>query len=293
MDYKEPVSPLFKEYVIPSLFMCTFGCFSQVSTAVLAVVRMIYIYKPFVTYSAWVPLTYIAVFGTLMALNEIAYASLHFVEIDAALADAISRTVDFCLSLNISHCIIGIIASLLTVLKIVLIKKDGHREGKVLKVRSSCIICLMNVPYLFSVVNYTLSKTIFEKYGYFFLAFVAVSCFTSMFNPVLIVLLNRELRKFIKSAVNCNKDNPTKYVRNRKLRRKRQPSCDNILDQLQPCCDILDQSTPCCDKLNQSQPSSDILDQSQSKVKNEDNEYDANSGGGIHTPAHSMTSCEL
>jgi hypothetical protein len=55
----------------------------------------------------------------------------------------------------------------------------------------------MNVPYFFAIVNYVLSKTLFEKYGYFYLAFVAVSCFTSLLNPLLIVMFNYDLKQFI------------------------------------------------------------------------------------------------
>ncbi|KAL5249027.1 hypothetical protein ACHWQZ_G018016 [Mnemiopsis leidyi] len=46
VDYTKAVDPNFKHYSIPSLFLCAFGCLSQVSTAVLATVRMISIFKP-------------------------------------------------------------------------------------------------------------------------------------------------------------------------------------------------------------------------------------------------------
>ena len=193
--------------------MCTFGCWSQVLTAVLAIVRMVSIYKPFLGYPNWVPLAYISVFGTLMFTNEVVYASLQFLEIDDSLVSVINGAVEFCLILNITHCILGIIASFLTMLNIAL--KRRMRDARV---HSCYIICLMNVPYLFSAINYAFSKTLFAKYGYFFLAFVAVSSFTAMLNPILIVLLNAELRKFIKLLV-CkkNKTNPASAVRLNKL----------------------------------------------------------------------------
>ena len=165
----------------------------------LAIVRMISIYKPFLDYPKWVPFAYISVFGSLMFVNETAYASLQFLEIDKTLADVINHTVHFCLFLNISHCILGILASFFTMLNIAFKKRVQDA-----KVRSNCIIFLMNVPYFFSAVNYALSKTLFEKYGYFFLAFVAVSCLTSMLNPLIIVVLNTDLRKFMRSIM-CKK----------------------------------------------------------------------------------------
>ena len=133
-----------------------------------------------------------------MFVNEVAYAALQFVNIDEFLIGVINSLVNFCLSLNITHCIIGIIASIMTMLMIV--SKKRVRDSRI---RSCYIICLMNVPYLFSVFNYALSRTIFERFGYFFLAFVAVSCFTSMLNPLIIVLLNKELKQFVMFVI-CN-----------------------------------------------------------------------------------------
>ena len=205
VDYTKPVDPEFKHYVVPSLFMCTFGCLSQVSTAVLAVVRMVSIYKPFLDYPKWLPFVYISVFGTLMFCNEIVYTTIQFLEIDDALKSVMDKTIIVCLSLNISHCVLGILASFLTMLNIALKKRVEDS-----RIRSHCIIILMNVPYFFSVVNYAFSKTLFEKYGYFFLAFVAVSCLTSMLNPLIIVVLNRDLKKYIKSLICKNTQvNPT------------------------------------------------------------------------------------
>ncbi|KAL5249028.1 hypothetical protein ACHWQZ_G018017 [Mnemiopsis leidyi] len=51
IDYRHPVDPTFKHYTIPSLFVCSFGCLSQVSTFVLAIVRMISVYRPFLSLS--------------------------------------------------------------------------------------------------------------------------------------------------------------------------------------------------------------------------------------------------
>ena len=53
VDYAREVKPLFKQYVIPSLFTCFFGCLSQAFTAVLAVTRMVAIFKPFFYIPKW------------------------------------------------------------------------------------------------------------------------------------------------------------------------------------------------------------------------------------------------
>ena len=71
----------------------------------------------------------------------------------------------------------------------------------------------MNGPNFFSVVNYALSKAVFEKYGYFFLVFVAVSCLTSLLNPLIIVFLNEDLKKYIGSMIfKRTKSNPVTYA---------------------------------------------------------------------------------
>lgn len=194
VDYTREVEPLFKQYVIPSLFTCFFGCLSQAFTAVLAVTRMVAIFKPFFHIPKWVPFTYLLGFAILMLINEVMYTFLHFFRLTKLLVDVIQGTSIFCLSLNISHCILGLLASFFTMLKISLRKQVQQIRAPS---NSNSIIFLMNAPYLFSVVNYVLSKTLFEKYGYFFLAFVAVSCFTSMLNPLLSVILKKNLREHI------------------------------------------------------------------------------------------------
>ena len=129
-----------------------------------------------------------------MLINEVMYTFLHFFRLTKLLVDVIQGTSIFCLSLNISHCILGLLASFFTMVKISLRKQVREIRARS---DSNSIVFLMNAPYLFSVVNYVLSKTLFEKYGYFFLAFVAVSCFTSMLNPLLSVILKKNLRQHI------------------------------------------------------------------------------------------------
>ena len=163
---------------------------------------MISVYWPFFSlrYPHWIPLTYASIFGMLMFVNEISFAVFHYCEINDSVKHAIDFTVEFCFTLNIAHFSFGILASAATMFKIFFTTQPGKTaQGQ--HVRSCWIIFLMNVPYLFSIVNYALCKTHFEKHGYFFLVYVAVPCFTSMFNPVVIVLLNTELKAYMKSLI--------------------------------------------------------------------------------------------
>lgn len=168
----------------------------------LAIVRMISVYRPFLSlrYPQWIPLAYVFAFGFLMLLNEISFAVFHFFHVNSFVKNAIVFTVDFCFTLNIAHFCFGIFASFATIFKIVVNRRPG-KDAQLQHIRSCWIIFLMNIPYIFSIVNYALCKTHFEKHGYFFLVYVAIPCFTSMFNPVVIVLLNTEIRRFMKSLI--------------------------------------------------------------------------------------------
>ena len=201
MDYADGVSQTFQRYSIPSMFICSFGCLSQVTTFVLAIVRMISVYKPLFSrrYPYWIPLTYASVYGFLMFVNEISFAVFHHCKVNDVLEHAIDFTVEFCFYLNIVHFSFGILAALATILKILLTPiSRSNKSAQVQHVKSCWTIFLMNVPYLFSIVNYTLCKTHLKTHGYFFLVYVAAPSFTSMFNPLVIVLLNTELQRYMK-----------------------------------------------------------------------------------------------
>lgn len=217
LDYQHGVPHIFKHYAIPSMFICSFGCTSQVITFVLSIVRAISVYRPFLSLRIphWIPLGYIAVFSFIMFTNEALFAILHFCY-DSVSQDkgyiivrAIEITVEICYGLNIVHFILAIVASIATMAKILRRKKLLSCNPDT-NTRSCWIIFLMNVPYFFSMINYTLCKTLLKEHNYFFLVYVAIPCFTSMFNPLVIVLLNKELKQFIKSLIGAKrvKDSP-------------------------------------------------------------------------------------
>ncbi|KAL5270940.1 hypothetical protein ACHWQZ_G001560 [Mnemiopsis leidyi] len=190
-NYDQTIDYMFRYYAVPSLIMCTFGCLSQVTTSVLAIVRMISIFQPFLCYPQWVFLTYIALYTAIMAINNFGFAYCQFLELTPGVRRTIILTVDCCYWLNIAQCILGIVASLLTMGRIF-----SKRKVKDTRTRSCWIILLMNIPYCMSAINFILSKTNLAKYGYVYLSFVGVPCFTSMFNPLVIVWLNKEIKDF-------------------------------------------------------------------------------------------------
>ena len=157
---------------------------------------MISVYRPFLSMGLpqWIPMVYVSVFTVLMFVAEMAYAILQFMRIDKKLENLIHLQMDICLYMNMSHCVFGILASLFTMF--IILSKKRVQDARV---RSCYIISLMNVPYFISLVNYALSKTLFEQYGFYLVAYIAVFCFTSMLNPLIIVLLNSDLKKFMMS----------------------------------------------------------------------------------------------
>ena len=176
--------------------MCTFGCTSQVVTSVLAIVRSISIFQPFVHYEQWIPFAYIFVFCTLMALNEFAFAYCQFLEPTEQVERIIEMAVNACYWMTIMQIVVGIVASVVTFLKLF-----AKRKVEKNRMRSCWIIFLMNIPYVLSVVNFILSRTRLAKFGYVYLAFVVIPCFTSLFNPLVIVFMTNEIRHFAKKLV--------------------------------------------------------------------------------------------
>ena len=103
----------------------------------------------------------------------------------------IELAVNACYWMTVLQIVVGIAASLFTFLKLF-----SKRKVEKNRLRSCCIILLMNIPYVMSVINFILSKTSMAKFGYVYLAFVVIPCFTSLFNPLVIVLMTHEIRHF-------------------------------------------------------------------------------------------------
>ena len=172
--------------------MCKFGCLSQVTTSVLAIVRMISIFCPFLHVPQRMSLSYIALYSLLMTVNNFGFAFCQFLELTPSVRYVITLTLDYCYWLNIIQCMLGILASLFTAVKI--FSKRGAEADS--RTRSCWIIIIMNLPYCLSAINFILSKTHLARYGYVYLTFVIVPCFTSMLNPLVVVLLNHKIREF-------------------------------------------------------------------------------------------------
>ena len=176
--------------------MCTFGCISQVTTSVLGIVRMISIFRPFFHYDQWIPLAYITIFSIVMALNNFAFAYCHFLAPTDSVGRMIAMAVDACYWMTVIMVVLGIVASVVTFLKLF-----SKRKVEKSRMRSCWIIMLMNIPYVLSIINFILSKTNLAKFGYVYLAFVVIPCFTSLYNPLVIVFMTDEIRRFTRKML--------------------------------------------------------------------------------------------
>ena len=130
---KQLTSLFVRFYAVPNVIMCSSGCLSQVTTSVLAIVRMISIFLPFLQMPQWIPLTYIALYTFFMTANNFGYAMCQFLELTHSVRRIIVLTVDCCYWLNIVQCILGILASFLTMAKIFSKRKNIMKMTKYVK----------------------------------------------------------------------------------------------------------------------------------------------------------------
>lgn len=180
------ISILFGYFMI-----CTCGCVSQVTTAMLAVTRFLCIVNPFLGISHPGVLGYILIYSLIMTTLNLSTMFCKIFPAPPGLGRNLSR---ICLCLNVSQCLLGILASLFTVLKMLSRRRFMRVPDQ--RMRSTVTILLMNLPYLVSVVLILITLTGISGILFSQLTFPTVACFTSMLNPVTILLLNRRARHY-------------------------------------------------------------------------------------------------
>ena len=195
--YNLPVTdPAGIAVLIGFFLICTCGCVSQVSTAMLAVTRFLCIVNPFAKVSSPIVMGYIKVYTVIMTGLNLATMFCKILPAPNGLGPSLSR---ICLILNVSQCLIGIFASLFTVLKVTFRRRLTEIPDK--RLRSSVTILLMNLPYVISVALILVTLTGISGVKFALLTFPTVACFTSMLNPVTILLLNHRARQYTKQTL--------------------------------------------------------------------------------------------
>ena len=195
--YNLPVTdPAGITILIGVLMICTCSCISQVSTAMLAVTRFICIVNPFVGVSSRIVMGYIKVYSVIMAGLNLSTMFCKILPAPNGLGPNLSR---ICLILNVSQCLIGISSSLFTVLNVIFKARLTQSPDK--RTKSSVTILLMNLPYVVSVVLILVTLTGISGVTFALLTFPTVACFTSMVNPLTILLLNQRAREYTKETL--------------------------------------------------------------------------------------------
>ena len=196
--YNIPVTDPAGVTILAGFFLiCTCGCVSQVTTAMLAVTRLICIVNPFFRVSTTLVLGYIKIYSVIMTSLNLSTMLCKIFPAPQGLGPNLSRV---CLILNVSQCLLGICASLFTVVRMLSRRRLSEKRPDE-KIRSSLTIMFMNLPYLVSVVLILVTLTGISGVTFVLLTFPTVACFTSMLNPLTILLLNQKARQYTKLSL--------------------------------------------------------------------------------------------
>lgn len=155
----------------------------------LAVTRCVSVLRPFLRVPGWAVLGYVGVSSLGMA----AVNMIVMLDVTPAVRDKTNLS---CLLINVCQCLLGITASVVTVLTLFLQQRPAASTPNK-RMKSCLIVLLMNLPYVASVT--LILKTITDSVDYTMVTFPLVACLTSLLNPLLIVLLNPDARVIVRN----------------------------------------------------------------------------------------------
>ena len=183
---------------IPEFLCCTFGCISQVTVSLMALTRMIKIIRPFLKIKfRWV-LSYLIAYAVYMAFGNVGHLVAAVIKgghnqnenLDMSLLEKWNKFA--CFSINLVHCFVGIICSLVTV-GYLLINMKGIGD-KSSKLRGSNTILIMNIPYVVSIVTNLLARYQAVQLNFSLVNHYIIPIFTSAFNPCVVLTRTKNLR---------------------------------------------------------------------------------------------------
>ena len=184
---------------IPEFLCCTFGCISQVTVSLMAVTRMLKIVRPFLKIKfRWV-LAYLFAYAVYMAFGNVGYLVAAVIKggknqnenLDMNLLEKWNKFA--CFSINLAHCFLGIICSLVTVGYLLInIKGVGDKASKL---RGSNTILIMNIPYMVSIVTNLLARYQAVQLNFSLVNHYIIPIFTSAFNPCVVLTRTKHLRE--------------------------------------------------------------------------------------------------
>lgn len=194
---------------LPEFLCCTLGCISQVTVTLMAITRMIKIIRPFVSIKVKWVLAYLIFYAVYMALGNAGSLIIagvkdaekrDGVERDSAYLTSLQRVNKYaCFTMNMIHCFLGLICSLITVGYLWCNMKGKDKEGLRLKFRSSNTILLMNIPYLISIIAHFLALNPNLGMDLSLVKHYIIPIMTSAFNPCVIVARTNTFKRMIAS----------------------------------------------------------------------------------------------
>ena len=183
---------------IPEFLCCTFGCISQVTVSLMALTRMIKIVRPFLKIKfRWV-LSYLIAYTVYMALGNVGHLVAAVMKgghnqnenLDMSLLEKWNKFA--CFSINLAHCFLGIICSLVAIGYLRMnMKGIGDKAPKL---KGSNTILIMNIPYLVSIVTNLLARYQAVQLNFTLVNHYIIPIFTSAFNPCVVLTRTKNLR---------------------------------------------------------------------------------------------------
>ena len=165
----------------------------------MALTRMIKIFRPFLKIKfRWV-LSYLIAYAVYMTFGNVGYLAAACIKggengnetLDMALLENWNKLA--CFSINLAHCFLGIICSLITISNLLRISMKGIGD-KASKLRSSNTILIMNIPYLVSIVTNLLAVYQAVQLNFSLVNHYLIPIFISAFNPCVVLARTKNLR---------------------------------------------------------------------------------------------------
>ena len=224
------------------VFSCTTECYSQCSTALLAVTRFLKIVCPFIRLKKRTIAAYLGVYTLIMTINNILLASTFHIDNENVSHSSLLFQVlrGLCFWLKVSHCLLGVLFSILTVIYVSCFKPPSQTDHVTKRVCG--VILMMNLIYTFTILaafirlmplfsGTFVSETdvfYFGMYG-MFLNFYFVSVITAAWNPFVMLMFSKPIRQTLISLVrNLKVASPPEKNDNCMIRIWTVPKIDNF-----------------------------------------------------------------
>ena len=195
---------------LPEFLSCTFGCVSQVTTSLMAVTRMIAIIRPFCKVEFKFVLAYLIFYTIYMGIgnagslvitgiknhrnvrqdlhNISEYVTLGYdrhYNLNMATIETLNKMV--CFSMNMAHCILGLLCSIIVVGYLQSRTPIGGSSSHQRKLKVSKTILIMNIPYFISIISNFLAFYQVVEIDFKLVNHYMHPILTSAYNPCVIV----------------------------------------------------------------------------------------------------------